>query len=87
MLAILAEEKVEFGFYDILGDSEVCHALHHITSHHITSHHYRQVREGLKAYSQWPTYPQLYVKGELVGGLDIIKVRQHVWHKCHFMHA
>uniref|UniRef100_A0A8B9K2W1 Glutaredoxin 3 n=1 Tax=Astyanax mexicanus TaxID=7994 RepID=A0A8B9K2W1_ASTMX len=32
-----------------------------------------QVRQGLKAYSNWPTYPQLYVKGELIGGLDIIK--------------
>ncbi|XP_069423764.1 glutaredoxin-3 isoform X2 [Ovis canadensis] len=34
-----------------------------------------EVRQGLKAYSNWPTYPQLYVKGELVGGLDIVKVR------------
>jgi Grx4 family monothiol glutaredoxin len=30
------------------------------------------VRSGLKEYSNWPTYPQLYVKGELVGGCDII---------------
>lgn len=28
---------------------------------------------GLKTYSDWPTYPQLYVKGELLGGLDIVK--------------
>jgi len=28
---------------------------------------------GLKEYSNWPTYPQLYINGELVGGLDIIK--------------
>ncbi|XP_006009846.1 glutaredoxin 3 isoform X1 [Latimeria chalumnae] len=32
-----------------------------------------EVRQGLKTYSNWPTYPQLYVKGELIGGLDIIK--------------
>ena len=32
------------------------------------------VRQRLKEFSQWPTYPQLYVKGELVGGLDILKV-------------
>lgn len=32
-----------------------------------------QVRQGLKTYSDWPTYPQVYVKGELQGGLDIIK--------------
>lgn len=31
------------------------------------------VRQGLKTYSDWPTYPQVYVKGELQGGLDIIK--------------
>lgn len=31
------------------------------------------VRQGLKVYSDWPTYPQVYVKGELIGGLDIIK--------------
>lgn len=32
-----------------------------------------QVRQGLKDYSDWPTYPQVYVNGELIGGLDIIK--------------
>ncbi|KAG7371194.1 glutaredoxin [Nitzschia inconspicua] len=31
------------------------------------------VRQGLKKYSDWPTYPQIYVKGELMGGLDILK--------------
>ncbi|KAL3688175.1 hypothetical protein R1sor_014484 [Riccia sorocarpa] len=31
-----------------------------------------EVRQGLKTYSNWPTYPQLYVKGELLGGCDII---------------
>ena len=32
-----------------------------------------EVRAGLKVYSDWPTYPQLYVNGVLVGGLDIVK--------------
>ena len=32
-----------------------------------------EVRQGLKEYSKWPTYPQVYVKGSLIGGLDIIK--------------
>jgi len=32
-----------------------------------------EVRQGLKEYSAWPTYPQLYIDGELIGGLDIIK--------------
>jgi monothiol glutaredoxin len=31
------------------------------------------VREGIKAYSNWPTVPQLYVKGEFVGGCDIVR--------------
>ncbi len=31
-----------------------------------------EIREGLKTYSNWPTFPQLYVKGELVGGCDIV---------------
>ena len=33
----------------------------------------QDVRAGLKTFSNWPTYPQLYVNGELVGGLDIMK--------------
>ena len=31
------------------------------------------LRQGIKTYSDWPTIPQLYVKGEFVGGCDIIK--------------
>ena len=31
------------------------------------------LREGIKTFSDWPTIPQLYVKGEFVGGCDIIK--------------
>ena len=30
------------------------------------------IRQGLKEYSNWPTYPQLYYKSELIGGCDII---------------
>ena len=32
-----------------------------------------EVRQGLKKYSNWPTYPQLYGEGKLIGGLDIMK--------------
>jgi monothiol glutaredoxin len=32
-----------------------------------------ELREGIKQYSQWPTIPQLYVKGEFVGGCDIVR--------------
>ena len=31
-----------------------------------------ELREALKQYSNWPTYPQLYINGELIGGADII---------------
>ncbi|PJF16624.1 putative monothiol glutaredoxin [Paramicrosporidium saccamoebae] len=31
------------------------------------------VRQGLKEYSNWPTYPQVYIRGELAGGLDIVQ--------------
>src|SRR5262245_13317381 len=32
-----------------------------------------ELREGIKAFSKWPTIPQLYVKGEFVGGCDIVR--------------
>ena len=32
-----------------------------------------EIREGIKQFSNWPTIPQLYVKGEFIGGCDIIK--------------
>ena len=32
-----------------------------------------QLRQGIKEYSDWPTIPQLYIKGEFVGGCDIVK--------------
>ena len=33
----------------------------------------QNLREGIKVYSDWPTIPQLYIKGEFVGGCDIVK--------------
>ncbi len=32
-----------------------------------------EIREGIKAFTDWPTIPQLYVKGEFVGGCDIVR--------------
>ena len=32
-----------------------------------------EIRQGIKDYTDWPTIPQLYVKGEFVGGCDIVK--------------
>ncbi len=37
----------------------------------------QEIREGLKSYSNWPTFPQLYVKGELIGGCDIVVEMYH----------
>lgn len=53
LVAILRENQVRFGFFDILKDDSV--------------------RQGLKKFSDWPTFPQLYMNGEFQGGLDIIK--------------
>ena len=33
----------------------------------------QEIREGIKAYSDWPTIPQLYIKSEFIGGCDIVK--------------
>lgn len=52
MVAILRENSVKYGFFNILADDEV--------------------RQGLKEFAEWPTYPQLWIDGELVGGLDIV---------------
>ena len=32
-----------------------------------------EIREGIKEHSDWPTIPQLYIKGEFIGGCDIVK--------------
>ena len=32
-----------------------------------------EIRDGIKVFSDWPTIPQLYVKGEFIGGCDIVK--------------
>ena len=32
-----------------------------------------EMREGIKVFSNWPTIPQLYIKGEFIGGCDIVK--------------
>ena len=49
----------------------------------------QDVREGIKTYSNWPTIPQLYVKGEFIGGCDIVRemfqsgeLQQHFTEAC-----
>ena len=36
-----------------------------------------EIRDGLKIYSNWPTFPQLYIDGELIGGADIVIEMYH----------
>jgi len=45
-----------------------------------------EVRQGLKEFSDWPTFPQIYVGGELIGGLDIVSFVA-VWHDWSHRHA
>lgn len=52
LVALLRENGVKYGFFNILADDEV--------------------RQGLKEFADWPTFPQLWVGGELAGGLDIV---------------
>jgi len=54
--------------------ANVCKILNHVGARYSTFNILADmdVREGLKQFSNWPTYPQLYVKGELIGGNDII---------------
>ena len=54
---------------------QVCEALHRVG---VAFKHFdilgdEEVRQGLKELSSWPTYPQLYVGGELLGGCDIVQ--------------
>jgi monothiol glutaredoxin len=44
-----------------------------VTFHHFNVLQDAAVREGIKEYGEWPTIPQLYVGGELVGGCDIVR--------------
>lgn len=68
--------SVEYKTFNILEDNdvspEISMCLKLINWSFIL--YWQQVREGLKKFSNWPTYPQVYVDGELVGGFDIIKV-------------
>jgi monothiol glutaredoxin len=53
----------------------VCNILKHlnVTFKAINVLENEEIRNGIKVYSDWPTIPQLYIKGEFIGGCDIIK--------------
>ncbi len=49
----------------------------HASFHAVNIFEDPELREALKSYSNWPTYPQLYVNGELIGGCDITLEMYH----------
>jgi monothiol glutaredoxin len=54
--------------------ANVCKILNHLGVSYNTFDIYSDadIRDGVKHFSNWPTYPQLYVKGQLIGGNDIV---------------
>ena len=54
--------------------AQTASALRHLGAqfHHVNIFDDPELREALKRFSSWPTYPQLYISGELVGGCDIV---------------
>jgi glutaredoxin-related protein len=69
---LLKDQGVKFSSFDILSDESVRQGIADLQSSHIfTSNPLRQ--PGLKVYNDWPTFPQLIVKGEFVGGLDVVQ--------------
>jgi len=75
IIEILNSNSVSYDTFDILQDEEVSHPLcaRGLCGTSCWVFHL-QVRQGLKEFSNWPTFPQLYYKGTLLGGLDIIQV-------------
>ena len=72
MIALL-QEACELHFKIILKNShQICLGL---DFSHFDILSDEKVRQALKEYSNWPTYPQLYAKGELIGGLGNFEAR------------
>ena len=71
MIELLNESNIEYSSFNILSDEEVRQGT--IPCMELFVHAAIFGMTGLKKFSDWPTYPQLYSNGELVGGLDIVK--------------
>ena len=71
MIQVLSELGVKFKSFDV----QVAQILNHlgVDFKDINVLEDMSVRDGVKAYSNWPTIPQLYVKGEFIGGCDIVR--------------
>jgi len=66
---LLKEQNVDFAHFDILTDENVRQGTQSL----ISPKQSILILAGLKKLNDWPTFPQLIVKGELVGGLDIVQ--------------
>ena len=72
IVGILNDQRVEFSSFDILSDETVRQGtVHPQSSQTAMPDPLRQ--PGLKDYNNWPTFPQLVIKGEFVGGLDVVQ--------------
>ena len=73
MIALLQEAGLDFGTFDILEDQVKSNASQKYIKfqNHPFNPYFQEVREELKKFSNWPTYPQLYHKGTLIGGLGL----------------
>jgi glutaredoxin-related protein len=74
IVELLNEQGVKYSTFDILSDESVRAGVYSTAL--LCSLVYSSKRcsqPGLKSYNNWPTFPQLIINGEFVGGLDIVK--------------
>lgn len=73
LVGILREKGVRYGFFNILADEEVRQGLKDFSYVESSMILAQAMHSKILINRAWPTFPQLYRKGELVGGLDIVK--------------
>jgi glutaredoxin-related protein len=72
IVELLKDQNVKFSSFDILSDESVRSGIAHPKLNQVfVPNALRQ--PGLKTLNDWPTFPQLIVKGEFVGGLDVVR--------------
>ena len=72
IVKLLQDQNVKYSSFDILSDESVRSGTASPRSNHVAVPDVLY-KLGLKVYNDWPTFPQLIVKGEFVGGLDIVQ--------------
>ena len=79
LVSILRENQVKYGYGGISSNLELL-TISDIPTRFFNILADDDVREGLKVFSDWPTFPQLYTNGELIGGLDIVSLVSVLYH-------